>query len=669
MGYLKSYVDSKPPNKCGEQHGKIKWLVTSRDEAIIREPLDGALAISLEDNSQPVNEAVGRYVTEKVEGLVKTKKYDSELRAFVEKHLRRTANGTFLWVALACKELEHPGVRAATTKKVLLDLPAGLAPMYDRILGQALANPDSEYVEEILKAVLVAFRQLNLSELAVAARLPKENRHDTQYVKDCVLQCGSLLSIHKDTGRVSLIHQSAKDYLAPRHCLTPGDCRTLKDCPTPMYCIDPEKCRCRRNCLTPKNCQYGKKCHCPPKCFTPDSYPSPEDCGFPIDAAKVHTVVAERCLDYLADDDFSQKPLEMLPFADYATIFWLSHGKDASAEIENVMKGISVDELFFRDVEKGKLWLKRYKRSRYKPYFPEYEKGFNALHVAACTGIAQFVLVVLEKGAELDSKDYRGETALHWTAYNGHSAVMMLLLDQGADVDAKDIDGETALQWAAVRGQEAAVRLLLDRGADVDAKNKDGKTALWGAVAMRGQEAVVRLLLDRGADVDAKDKDGRTALWRAAAERGDEAMVRLLLDRGADVDVKDIDGKTALWGTVVMRGQEAVVRLLLDRGADVDVKDKNGTTALLCVARWGQEAVVRLLLDRGADIDARDNDGATALWGAAVMRGQEAVVRLLLDRGVDVDAKDKYGRTALQVAVSARQEAVVQLLTPLTSDS
>ena len=40
--------------------------------------------------------------------------------------------------------------------------------------------------------------------------------------------------------------------------------------------------------------------------------------------------------------------------------------------------------------------------------------------------------LLLEKGAELETKSNNGQTPLSWAAENGHSAVAKLLLEKGA---------------------------------------------------------------------------------------------------------------------------------------------------------------------------------------------------------------------------------------------
>jgi hypothetical protein len=55
---------------------------------------------------------------------------------------------------------------------------------------------------------------------------------------------------------------------------------------------------------------------------------------------------------------------------------------------------------------------------------------------------------------------YKVRTPLSWAAERGHEAVVKLLLEKGAELESKDNDGHTPLSWAADKGHEAVVKLL-----------------------------------------------------------------------------------------------------------------------------------------------------------------------------------------------------------------
>ncbi|KAI9780749.1 MAG: hypothetical protein M1839_006536 [Geoglossum umbratile] len=97
---------------------------------------------------------------------------------------------------------------------------------------------------------------------------------------------------------------------------------------------------------------------------------------------------------------------------------------------------------------------------------------------AASQGQTAATQVLLEKGANANSKGKYGWTALHCAAYNGCEAVVQLLLEKGADANAKSKYGWTALHWATYKGHETVVQLLLKKGANANAKDNDRRTAL-----------------------------------------------------------------------------------------------------------------------------------------------------------------------------------------------
>ena len=127
-------------------------------------------------------------------------------------------------------------------------------------------------------------------------------------------------------------------------------------------------------------------------------------------------------------------------------------------------------------------------------------------------------------------------TALTTAVSHGMKDIVLLLLDRGADINAVGGDYGTALATAASRGVKDIVLLLLDRGADVNAVGGDYGTALATA-ASRGVKDIVLLLLDRGADINAVGGDYGTALATAASYKNKD-IVSLLLGRGANLNLQ-----------------------------------------------------------------------------------------------------------------------------------
>ena len=125
--------------------------------------------------------------------------------------------------------------------------------------------------------------------------------------------------------------------------------------------------------------------------------------------------------------------------------------------------------------------------------------------------------------------DEHGFYPLHKVAWFGDVELANRLLDLGAQVDARNFGGNTPLHLAAFRGHMAMIRLLLTRGADVDALDGGGRTALFGAV-FDANEPVGLLLLSCGARFG--DAEGGRLLL-AAKERRLDGLAEALLDAGA----------------------------------------------------------------------------------------------------------------------------------------
>jgi ankyrin repeat protein len=240
-------------------------------------------------------------------------------------------------------------------------------------------------------------------------------------------------------------------------------------------------------------------------------------------------------------------------------------------------------------------------------------------------------LLLMEKIADVKTKNAEGLAALHLAAEGGHEVMVRLALENGAEIEAKDNYGRTALFIAAEWGAEANVRLLLEKGANIHETNEGDWTAVYVA-AKYGHEAVVRLLIENGAELKGDSYGGGPLHW--AAGGGHEAVTRLLIENGADVSLTyGIRSWTAL-DLAANNGHEMVVRLLLEKGAEA-AKISNGTALDLAASR-GHDRVVRLLIEQGPDVVAKTSEGSAL--GEAEENGHEGIVKFLLEQGWDAKA-------------------------------
>lgn len=88
--------------------------------------------------------------------------------------------------------------------------------------------------------------------------------------------------------------------------------------------------------------------------------------------------------------------------------------------------------------------------------------------------------------------------------------MLKLLTENGADINKKDYEGQTALHRAALIPQEETlelIRYLIEHGANINAQDNAGNTPLFVAYAVKN-ENTIRLLIEKGADTTIKNNIG-----------------------------------------------------------------------------------------------------------------------------------------------------------------
>lgn len=205
--------------------------------------------------------------------------------------------------------------------------------------------------------------------------------------------------------------------------------------------------------------------------------------------------------------------------------------------------------------------------------------------------------------------------ALLTAAEYGHAEIVRMMLEAGADVDTRGIGGPSAIQLAASLGRADVVRLLLAAGADQTSKRV---TCTFDdplcRAASNGHEQVVQILLDAGEDVNGPSASD-SPLY-AAAGNEEIPMMRFLLERGADVHAHDCGAKAIC--TAAARGYELVVRLLVANGISPDGPRKINQSPMLSAMMGGQTHVIRTLTELGA----KEVDPARTKYAEAFASGE-----------------------------------------------
>ncbi|MDE5062923.1 ankyrin repeat domain-containing protein [Wolbachia endosymbiont of Drosophila aff. chauvacae BK-2020] len=141
----------------------------------------------------------------------------------------------------------------------------------------------------------------------------------------------------------------------------------------------------------------------------------------------------------------------------------------------------------------------------------------TALNIAAHKGLVKTVRRLLEKGAEVSTRDGGGHTALHCAASSGNTEIIELLLEQGAHIHSCSKLGSTPLHFAATNNHINAVRCLLNKGASPLALDNNNSIP-----SMFATDKEVIAVLEKAEEE--KHKENAAALKKAEEEKHEREM-------------------------------------------------------------------------------------------------------------------------------------------------
>ncbi|PGH14051.1 hypothetical protein AJ80_06055 [Polytolypa hystricis UAMH7299] len=338
------------------------------------------------------------------------------------------------------------------------------------------------------------------------------------------------------------------------------------------------------------------------------------------------------------------------------------------------------------------------------------------LSYAAEKGRKLSMEVLLEAGANPNSKGADGKTPLHHAAACGHFEIckMLLQLDR-VTVCVQDERKCTPLTYAVIYKHDSIVKLIVNsRRVSMQAEllclnspNLEGLGSITPEDIARALIAVMNFrLINSVRLVYAAIKNGRfnmakmliedpfvnasgefvpeiDALGRVspakpdghgffiqAAEDGQLQILEYLLARRED----DVDVHEGSWAlkTAAFKGRKAVVEFLYSHPRiTVEAEYDGSYSATIYAAEAGHADIVDFLLNTGeVSVNRTDNGGATALVVAAREGHLEVVKRLLRVPGVDVNMIiDRLDETALMHAAWGNHIEMLRLLLAAGADT
>ncbi|CAH0053594.1 unnamed protein product [Clonostachys solani] len=670
-----------------EHGGKqtLKMIVVSRRHPNCLESTLGSFSqISLDSaHENNVKSDIDSYIAVRLADLTKKRPIPQSLANHIEETFHEKSQGTFLWVSFMMEDFHNKSV--ASIEKALDSLPFGLDEVYERILLQ-IQPENMAIITEILNWVALSPKPPKVAQLAEAVGIQaSEHLSRNQICLHHIESCGHLLQVHdndcsllsqdgneteksmfnsteKSSSTVTLVHQSAKDFLTQQNL-------------------------------------------------------SPRIKSFQVHEARGDLLIMERLL-YLMQGDWIRVLPEIgfqgnasYPLLDYARKWWTYHLRQLKNK--DLLNLVEKNKSFFAD------------HSDIRDRWDGSEKGRPVLHFACEQGLVALVEKVLKRKRRnpftfqryIDKPwpdtplaiaiDCRHDTLVEMllkfgaivkrhhinrAAFSDHLNIFELLSEtkSGKRFIKRDLASRRSLMYIAIRmGDEKLCRLLLERyGYNVDALTVNQSPLLvaisWGhyeiarvlaagyGASTNNHDEIISALIEGyrqferyrpsapckeplqlifsewKVDINRQDRTGRTILHLilqeipSVSEDGYKLLRQCLAD-GCDPTLRTMEGESPLhsikWfaprkdrhyremGLFPMR---RVILLMVEGGLDINNPGKGG---ILPLHRLIQDAFDPMISQHKVD-------------SAAKIKG----LSRLLDLGADRNIKTSLGLTAVQVA-------------------
>ncbi|EED20926.1 ankyrin 2,3/unc44, putative [Talaromyces stipitatus ATCC 10500] len=594
---------------CGNQNdptvGRIHFLIISRPFPEIREYLHPYRSKDL-CSYQEVQDDLQGFIDQKINELALRKCYTGRTKRDVSRILKEKAEGTFLWVGIACEELARSGSRDAIKK--LQSLPQGLHSLYAKLLEMALeADKDSfDTVSRILAVVATSRRPLSVPELSIACKFYQEedNEHRLKFTEEYIDICRLMVVIQDRV--VRLLHKSVRDFL--------------------LILTHP----------------------------------------FSINELQVHASLANRCVEYildnigLLDEQVDQKRDS---FLEYATLYWPEHAGSAGMEF-NILP--EYQRFFHFDSVEREVWLDSYRRHRPVPQrfsilHVAATWGIKYLLISLLFTDSTIYGLIKEYIRSLriphkiqpciDTIDDSGRTPLHWAIMESQNGVVDLLLRQGANPDVQDNKSRLALHFAAEVGNENLVQLFARTPKSLEAKDVYGQSPLLIAVENMHAATIYRLV-DAGAHIHTFNNMHQNALHHIckAQKSGNSCtLLAYFMARGVSIKEPDVQNMTPFLYAIAC-GRQDLSLLLLQNGYDVNLAIRRRSWTRQIQDR----SIIYKLDEKHENLSNKSfSPGMTALHFSALNAGV-GMTEFLCRHHADPNAVSETGDTPLHLAIRRR---------------
>ncbi|CAJ2499928.1 Uu.00g027810.m01.CDS01 [Anthostomella pinea] len=711
------------PLHSTESPNQIKFLLSGRpliSLSSVGVPQVVAQRISVDEHQPGYSEDLRLYIYQRVNEISTKLNCSHQVKDYLLQTLQTKSDQTFLWVHMVLTSLE--GSLLASMKDfrdIINQIPRDLESAYSRLLS-AIPSEYQHTASLLLKLVLASSRPLDLDEINLAFSINSLHSCTDDVKTDC--QPDILRTVQGVLGpmarisdsKVSLVHQSAKDFLQGaerdygsfsfQSSLDVGSCALHMSAACIHYLMldDFMEEFSDHTLFTDESSGASHTTYSGSLSSSPDPFLSEnlrilsEDFGLNLSSDSLPTVQEANLLG----TELCEAVMSRYKLYSYAALHWTEHYAicESSASDELIIKAESLLDASF---ENCRNWV-RYYSSKVASADDDDIMDFEPIMLAAYFNLQKTVVRMLQSdtisavakdrslfwaaraghgrvasdllhaGADPNLHHSSRQTPITVAAENGHvGCVTMLLADVRTDTMMAGRSGRSALSFACGNGHDEMVEKLLRRDQRLAIQQDHyGYTPLYWAVGGGYMSITSKLLRQPGIVVNHRDHKGRTIVSHAAGDGMEEALSRLLKVRGVDPNLADDKGKSPLSWAAGNGHAAAVAVLTRSKKVDKSSQDHDRRNAISWASAGGHvDALRKLIQARCPGIDAQDVDGwAPLAW--AIHNDSSALVQTLLSTGlVDLERRDHSGRTALSWAVEYGHASVVRCLLEAGADA
>ena len=313
-----------------------------------------------------------------------------------------------------------------------------------------------------------------------------------------------------------------------------------------------------------------------------------------------------------------------------------------SAEIASILLLAGIEPM-------GKDFAEFETASLARNYSMRFGDGETLLHIFARKGYTGFLKFLIKNKVPIDVKDISSSTAMQEAVYSGKVEAAILLLQAGADPNSRNSSGNTALHLVMPEASRSKLfNELITAGANPNLKDNYGETPLHIAARIGMDDDILDQLLKSGADINERNKKGQTPLI-LAIERNQTQQVDFLINHGADIHAEDKSGESAFIHSLGM-GLPMVEHVVTEKNS-ADRDSKGSTPLHLAVSHRASTDIIYYLVEKNSLINTRDKLGNTPLH-IAVEKNYREAGEILIANNADIFYANLNGDSPLKFAMT-----------------